>query len=125
MTITMMVLAGLACAFHLLAFVLESLVFMRPQVHKRFGARTTEQAQAARLFAFNQGFYNLFLVAGCVGGMIAWQLGHVVAGSTLVLFTCASMAAAGLVLLLSAPNKASAALMQAVPPALVIILYLV
>lgn len=125
MTITMTVLAIVACAFHLLAFVLESLLFMRPQVHKRFGARNTEQALAARLFAFNQGFYNLFLVAGCVGGMISWESGHYAVGATLVLFTCASMAAAGLVLLASAPNKASAALMQAVPPAMVILLYLV
>ncbi|MGB1582121.1 MAG: DUF1304 domain-containing protein [Nevskiales bacterium] len=124
MSITMTILAVVACAFHLMAFVLESVLFMQPKVHKRFGARTTEQAEAARLFAFNQGFYNLFLVVGCVTGMLLWQAGHVAVGSTLLLFTCASMAAAGIVLLLSAPNKASAALMQALPPALVIILYL-
>ncbi|MDX1496804.1 MAG: DUF1304 domain-containing protein [Salinisphaeraceae bacterium] len=124
MTITMLALAIFACLFHLLAFVLESCLFMRPQVHKRFGARSTEQAEAARLFAFNQGFYNLFLVIGCVTGIVAWDLGHDLVGSTLVLFTCASMAAAGLVLLISAPNKLSAALMQGLPPALVIILYL-
>lgn len=122
MTITVWVFALLACMFHVMAFVLESLLFMRPKVHKRFGAKTTQEAEVLRLFAFNQGFYNLFLAAGCLGGLIGWELGHYAVGATLVLFTCGCMTGAGLVLLASAPNKASAALMQAVPPAMVCLL---
>lgn len=123
MTTAILAFALIASLFHLLAFVLESLLFMRPKVHKRFGTHTTEEAQAARLFAFNQGFYNLFLAAGCLGGLALWQLGDATVGATLVMFSCACMAAAGLVLLASAPNKASAALMQALPPAFVLGLY--
>ena len=125
MNSAMIVFAVIACLFHLMAFVLESLLFMRPKVHKRFGARTTEEAQAVRLMAFNQGFYNLFLVVGCVAGMLLWQQGNVPMGSALVLFTCASMTAAGLVLAMSAPEKIRVALYQAVPPAIVLGLYFV
>ena len=125
MSLVMIIFAVLACLFHLMAFVMESLLFMRPAIHKRFGARTTEQAEAVRLFAFNQGFYNLFLVIGCLLGMWLWGTGHVAAGSALLLFSCASMAAAGVVLFASAPDKLSAAVMQALPPAMVILLYLI
>ena len=35
---------GLAAALHLLFFVMESVVFMRPEVHRRFGLCTREEA---------------------------------------------------------------------------------
>jgi putative membrane protein len=119
----MIVFGVIASLFHLLAFVLESLLFMRPKVHKRFGAGTTEEAQAVKLMAFNQGFYNLFLVIGCVTGMLLWQSGNAATGIPLLLFTCASMAGAGVVLAFSAPGKLRVALYQAVPPAIVLVAY--
>ncbi|HEY6784033.1 MAG TPA: DUF1304 family protein, partial [Gemmatimonadales bacterium] len=57
-------LAGiLAGAIHVLIFCMESLWWTAPGVQKRF-RQTPEQAQATKLFAFNQGFYNLFLALG-------------------------------------------------------------
>ncbi len=123
MTTAMIVFATIACLFHLMAFVMESLLFMRPAVYKRFNAKTRQEAEATRLFAFNQGFYNLFLVAGCVGGMLMWQAGAYVEGGTLVLFTCACMVGAGCVLFYSSPRMWRVALYQAVPPGIVVGLY--
>lgn len=124
MTTAMMIFAVIAGLFHLLAFVLESLLFMRPKVYRRFGAKTEAEAQAVQLMAFNQGFYNLFLVIGCVGGLVLWQMGNAAVGAPLLLFSCASMVGAGVVLAFSAPGKLRVALYQAVPPAMVIALYL-
>ena len=82
-------LAFLAAALHVLIFCLESLWFMRPAVHQRFGAPTAADAEARRLFAFNQGFYNLFLATGVIVGIILLRSGnHMVVGQTLVLFNC-------------------------------------
>lgn len=124
MSTTILIFALVAALFHLLAFTLESLLFMRPTVHKRFNARTPEEAQATRLFAFNQGFYNLFLTIGCLLGLWLWHQGNITVGSTLVLFTCASMLGAAMVLLYSSPKMLRVALYQGLPPAIVIGSYL-
>jgi len=98
--------ALLAAALHVLFFCMESLWFMQPRVHRRFGAATAADAAASRLFAFNQGFYNLFLATGIVAGVAMLHLdGNAVAGQTLVLFCCACMVAASLVLVGSAGRR--------------------
>jgi putative membrane protein len=114
------VFAFLAAALHVLIFCMESLWFMQPRVHKRFGAATPADAEARRLFAFNQGFYNLFLALGVLTGLGMLHLGgDPVVAQTLVLFGCACMAAAGVVLFLSAGARmVRAAVMQATFPAL-------
>ncbi len=112
--------ALLAALLHVYIFCMESLWFMRPAVHRRFGAATVEDAQARRLFAFNQGFYNLFLAIGVIVGL-AWPNagGNSVVGQTLVLFGCACMAGAGAVLLASGGRRMiRAAILQAIFPAL-------
>ena len=126
MNIASQIFAGIAAALHVLIFCMESLWFMRPQVYKRFGANSAADAEARRLFAYNQGFYNLFLAIGCGLGLVLLQMpDYVVAGRTLVLFTCASILGAGLVLLYSGGSRMlRAALMQGLPPALAIGLYL-
>ena len=60
------VFVGLAALLHVLFFVMESVLFMRPDVHRRFGLRTREEAELVRPMAYNQGFYNLFLAIGAV-----------------------------------------------------------
>lgn len=111
------VFAFLAAALHVLIFCMESLWFMRPGVHKRFGAATIADAEARRLFAFNQGFYNLFLAVGIFVGLVLLHVGNVTVGRTLVLFNCACMLGAGVVLFLSAGRRMlRAAVMQAVFP---------
>lgn len=103
MNIVSQVFALLAAALHVFIFCMESLWFMQPKVHKRFGAATAADAEARRLFAFNQGFYNLFLAIGVVIGLaLLHTAGNVVVGQTLVLFSCACMLGAGVVLFFSA-----------------------
>jgi len=113
--------ATLAGALHILIFCMESLWFMRPAVHKRFGAATTADAERNRLFAFNQGFYNLFLAIGVLLGLILLHFGdNLVVAETLVLFNCACMFSAGIVLFLSAGRRMlRAAFIQSIFPCLV------
>ena len=99
---------------------------MRPGVHKRFGAATTADAEARRLFAFNQGFYNLFhAVVVFVGLGLLHAGGNPVVGQTLVLFGCASMFAAAVVLSFSVGRRIlRAAIMQGVFPLLAWVFWL-
>src|SRR5690348_11657214 len=105
---------------------MESLWFMQPKIHKRFGAATTSDAEARRLFAFNQGFYNLFLAVGVFIGLGLLHAGrNPVVGQTLVLFGCASMLAAAVVLLSSAGRRMlRAAVMQGIFPLLAWVFWL-
>ena len=64
-----LVFALLAALLHVLIFCMESLWFMQPKIYRRFGAADEAEAQAVRLFAFNQGFYNLFLALGILLGI--------------------------------------------------------
>ncbi|MDO5753080.1 DUF1304 domain-containing protein [Arthrobacter sp.] len=120
MPIAALILAALAALIHVYIFVLESLLWTAPATRKTFG--TTEAGAAAtRELAFNQGFYNLFLALVTVAGIIAGTTGHNGVGAALVLAGCGSMLAAGLVLLISAPKKAKAALIQLLFPLLAVL----
>jgi len=110
-----------AAAIHVWFFVLESLTFARPTVWARFGLRSAEAAEAVRPMAFNQGFYNLFLATGAVGGLLLVASGHELAGRAIVLFACACMLGAGIVLGASNRRLAAAAALQAVPPLIAIV----
>lgn len=99
MTLATQLFALLAALVHLLIFALESVWFGRPVIYHRFGAATPADAEARRLFAFNQGFYNLFLALGVTIGLVLLHTSDdPTPGRTLILFSCASMAGAGLVL---------------------------
>ena len=98
------VFALLAAGLHAWFFVLESLWFMRPTVYRRFGLASEEQARVARPFAYNQGFYNLFLAAGT-----AWGVTN-------------AMGNAGAVLVTHNRGFWRPALLQIVPPLLAIVL---
>ncbi|HVI38900.1 MAG TPA: DUF1304 domain-containing protein [Gaiellales bacterium] len=109
------VIAGL---FHVVVFAMESLLFSRPSIYRRFLVKDETELAAARPWAFNQGFYNLFLAAGALGGLI-WggDKGHAIA-----LFACACMAGAGVVLVASDRRMIRAAAAQAVPPIIALVL---
>jgi len=109
------VIAGL---FHVVVFAMESLLFSRPSTYRRFLVKDETELAAARPLAFNQGFYNLFLAAGALGGLI-WggDKGHAIA-----LFACACMAGAGVVLVASDRRMIRAAAAQAVPPIIALVL---
>jgi putative membrane protein len=116
MTLLLHLGAGLASLFHVLFFLEESVLWMRPAVHHKTFGLSLEEARTARIFTFNQGFYNLFLAAGAAGGLAAAGLGHAAEGRAVAAFALASMAAAALVLLASKPKLWVGALVQGLPP---------
>jgi putative membrane protein len=124
MPILAVIAAAIAALVHVYFFVLESLRFDRPEVAARFGLRTTEQIANVRPMAFNQGFYNLFLAAGIVGGLLLAATGNAVTGRPIVLFACACMVGAGVVLVASNRRFAIGAALQAVPPLVAIVVEL-
>jgi putative membrane protein len=100
---------------------MESLTWTSPRTRATFGT-TPEEAETTRLLAFNQGFYNLFLAIVTGIGVAAMGTGHGLVGSTLVFVGVGSMAAAAVVLLLSAPDKARAAITQGTFPLIALVL---
>ena len=108
--------AVIAALIHVWFFVMESLWFMRPAVWRRFGLNSEADAAIVRSFAFNQGFYNLFLAVGVAAGIALVAARDPVAGRALILFACGSMIAAGVVLYLHSPRFLRAAALQVVPP---------
>lgn len=115
-------LAALVTALiHVQIFVLESILWMRPAVHRRFGIRSTADASTTRPLMLNQGFYNLFLAIGIGVGLIMVHTGPESAGRAIVVFCCASIVGAAAVLLGTDRKLARAALIQGVPPAVALL----
>jgi len=114
------VLAILAALLHVMIFVLEAVRFDRPEVHARFRTRT-EDVPAVRPWAYNQGFYNLFLAIGALVGAVLALAGQEQVGLALVLLACGSMLAAALVLVLSDRRMARAAATQGLFPLLAVV----
>lgn len=121
MVVAGLVLAGVAALIHVYIFFLESLAWTGERARKTFGVTSVEEAETTRPLAFNQGFYNLFLAFVVFLGIVLWAAGQHTVGVTLVLTGAGSMAAAALVLLLSSPDKAQAALKQGTVPLLAVI----
>lgn len=111
--------AGLAALLHIYIWVMESLTWTSPRTRATFGL-TEEQALATKELAFNQGFYNLFLAIITIVGIVIGGLGWV--GLALIFAGVGSMLAAALVLLLSSPVKARAAVTQGIFPLIAIVL---
>ncbi|MBD7949503.1 DUF1304 domain-containing protein [Oerskovia rustica] len=124
MTATALVFAGLAALIHVYIFVLESVSWTSPRTRATFGT-AEQEARDTKELAFNQGFYNLFLAAITAIGIVLVTSGHTDVGAALVLSATGSMVLAGLVLIVSSPAKARAALVQLVPPAIAILLLVI
>ena len=120
MTVVAWVFAVVAGVFHLAAFAMESLLFDRPFVQRALGG-SDGRSPGVRLWAFNQGFYNLALAAGALIGVIVWAADHETTGRTLVVFSCAAMTLAGIVLFASDRRLWRGAVGQALPPAIAIV----
>ena len=118
-----LVCAALAALLHVYIFVMESWTWTSPRTRAAFGT-TAEEAETTKLLAFNQGFYNLFLAIVSGVGIAAMVMGHKAVGAALVFAGVGSMAAAAVVLLLSARDKARAALTQGAFPVIAIALLL-
>ena len=115
MVTAMWVAAALAGLIHVLFFCMESLWWTRPAVYRRF--RSTEaEALVTRSLAFNQGFYNLFLAVGALGGLGLVATGRGGPGMILIAWSCICMLAAAVVLAASSPQMIRGAAIQGLPP---------
>jgi putative membrane protein len=119
-----LVFAGLAALLHVYIFTMESLTWTSKRTRATFGT-TAEEAETTKLLAFNQGFYNLFLAIVGGIGIAAIELGHRDIGAALIFAGIGSMAAAAVVLLASAPDKARAAVTQGTFPLIAVILLVI
>jgi putative membrane protein len=107
--------AGFAALLHVYIFVLESFTWTTARTRAVFGT-TAEEAQTTKTLAFNQGFYNLFLAVVTAIGITMVILGHRSVGAALIFAGAGSMLAAAIVLLVSSPDKARAAVTQGALP---------
>ena len=119
------IFAGLAAAVHVYIFVLESILWTAPKTRATFGVKSEEEAITTQSLTFNQGFYNLFLAIVSVIGIVIAATGSASVGIALVLAGTGSMVAAGLVLILSSPDKARAAVVQVLFPAIAVVLLVI
>lgn len=115
MLIVACVLAGLAALVHVYIFWLEAVAF-ETAGRKAFGV-SADDAAVMQPWAYNQGFYNLFLAIGTTVGL-GLVGSNEDAGIALVVLGTGSMLAAALVLVTSDPSKARGALVQGLFPAL-------
>jgi putative membrane protein len=111
------IFVALAGAIHVYIFTMESLFWGRPRTNKVFGL-SREQAEQNRLFAFNQGYYNLFLAIAAFAGIAFAALDHPAAGAALMAYALLSMLGVSLVLLYSNKKLIRPAIIQGLPPLL-------
>lgn len=119
-----LIFAALAAILHVYIFVMESFTWTSARTRATFGT-TVEEAETTKLLAFNQGFYNLFLAIVSGVGIAAMCTGHCAVGAALVFAGVGSMAAAAVVLLVAARDKARAAVTQGLFPVIAIALLLI
>lgn len=123
LTIIGLVLAGMAATLHVAFFVLESVLFRLPFGRRLFGVRAEADSAPLRLFAVNQGVYNLAVaVVVFVGIVLTAADAASIAGTAVVVAGCAVMVVAGAALAFTAPPRLMpAALAQGIPPLLAIV----
>ncbi|PJZ58255.1 DUF1304 domain-containing protein [Leptospira barantonii] len=122
MILTARIIAGIVGLLHVWIFLMESVLWMRPRIYKRFGVPDSKTAEQMKTVFLNQGFYNLFLAIGAIYGAIFFDLHPGYAPAVLV-FACLSVFGAGTVLFVSKPAMARAAFIQGLPPLIAVILY--
>jgi putative membrane protein len=111
------VFAILAALLHVVIFFMESVLWTRPAIWRRFGLRSQDDAVTIQPMAYNQGFYNLFLAIATALGllMLASPPVHIV-GIGVAGVALASMLLASIVLITSNPRLARAAATQGLAP---------
>mgnify|MGYP001815889654 CR=1 FL=1 len=116
-----LVLMAIAGGIHLAFFVVESLLWDRPAVHKVFGVRNLEEAEVLRFVMFNQGFYNLFLATGTLlgvaGSWFLWDDRH-----ELLIFCALFMIGAAVVMIVGNRKLWRGAVIQGGVPAIAMLL---
>lgn len=100
--------------------ILESFFYRHPRLYPIFRIRP-EDRRAVRLWAVNQGFYNIVFGVGSIVGVVLVNSGEVVVGRTLVLFVAACHVVLGVVLAVTEPKLWRSAVGQAGVPVAVIV----
>lgn len=117
------VAAANAALLHVLFFIVETVLFAKPVGRRLFGVRDEQVSPTLTLFAANQGVYNLGLALVVVTGIVMLALDPAAfAGTAVIVAGAAVMVLAGVALALTSRRMLRAALVQAVPPALAIVL---
>jgi putative membrane protein len=132
-TVVVCIFALVTAVVHLLAFVWETLLFQRPDVHQGVFAVPSADVPPVRLWAFNIGFYNLFIAGGLIAGVIIWINGNESVGRAYVIYLCLFAFLAGIALFasdrlaLSRPRGTGigGALVQGVPPLIALVASLI
>ena len=114
-----LVLAFLAGLLHVGFFVMETLLWSRPQVHRIFGVKDPADAAVQSRAMANLGFYNLFLGLGAMAGALAWWWLWIVA---VVVYACLFMVGAALVLIGTSRSMWRGALVQGLLPLVALVL---
>lgn len=115
----------LAGVLHVVIFAMESVFFMNEAVYTRFKLTSLEHAEIVQAFAYNQGWYNLFLAIAALVGLLFSKKMKPNVGDTLALYACFSMLAAALVLVTSSPEMARAAFIQGIFPTIALVTFFV
>ncbi len=112
---------GITAALHILFFYTESINFMDPATLEKFGL-SPEQGLVVKLWAFNLGFYNLFLAFGLLFSIYLVYKGLIKEGKLLATYLLLFIVGAGIVLYISEPGLLRIALTQALPALISLIL---
>lgn len=110
----------ITAVLHCLFFKLESIDFMKANVLKKFGL-TKDEGTIIKVWAFNQGFYNLFLALGLFFSLFLLNSEQTDKGVLLSSFILLTIIGAGVVLLYSSPKSYPAALLQSLPALIALI----
>ncbi|UYN83096.1 MAG: DUF1304 domain-containing protein [Microcella sp.] len=106
LTIIGLIVAGMAALLHLAFFVLESVLFRLPFGRRVFGVRPEHDSPALRLFAVNQGIYNLALALLVLAGLVLTiAVPDAAFGTVLIIAGCSVMVVAGVALAITAPRR--------------------
>jgi putative membrane protein len=110
------ILIAIAAVVHIAIFTMESVLWSKPSVWRRFGLRSQSDADTVRPMAYNQGFYNLFLAGGAlVGLLLYWTMLRPV-GFGLAFFSASCMVLASVVLVTTGRSFLRSALIQGAVP---------
>ncbi len=102
---------------HIGFFFFEAVLIRRTETARRLGLTDDAHAQV-KIWAINQGFYNLMLALGTFLGLWLVRQKQVMLAGLLTSFCGITMIVAGVVLFVTAPRLRKWALLQALPPLL-------
>jgi putative membrane protein len=120
MLLVVQVFAALAGLVHVYIWVMETLRFSDPKVHRGTFKTETADLAAVKPWAANQGWYNLFLAVGALLGTALVRAEPAV-GWTLIVTACGSMLLAALVLVATDRSMVPAAAKQGGFPLLTLV----